>query len=352
MAGLSHKSAPLIVREALARIGAGRVLEALKDSGTGQGVVLSTCNRFEVYTVRGPDGAGAPPRVLLEDLSGLGLKPHLYVRAGAEAVRHLFEVASGLDSLVVGETEILGQVREAYETAQARGMTGKATNVLFQRALYVGKIVRAETSIAEGQTSAAAVAVQMAQRVFGELRERAVLILGAGDVAESLVRHLKSLKVDSIRVCNRTLGRARELCGRHGLPEPLAWEQFPSSLDAVDILIASTGSPAPVVTREAVAAGLGRRRGRSLFVIDLAVPRDVEEGVHGLENVYVYRLEDLEAIVNETLQARAAEFGRARSLVGERAREFWAWAESVAEGREISLRHSRSPRDEAVRGPS
>ena len=332
----SHKTSPLALREALAALDARKVLAALKSQGCGEAVVLSTCNRFEVYFAQGQESVvvGALSALVSAPLEGSSR-----LHQGADAVTHLFSVTAGLDSLVVGETEILGQVKGAYEAALGLAMTGKATNVLFQRALYVGKSVRSETGIAVGQTSVASVAVQLAETIFGELRGSEVLILGAGLMAELTAKHLQSKKVAKLVIANRTLSKAEELAGRMKA-QPLAWEAFGEALQRVDIVVASTGSPDPVLTREMILAAQEKRLGRSLFIIDIAMPRDVEETVHGLEHVYLYRLEDLEAIVAENLQSRGGEIEKARKIVLDKAAEFSGWADSVAAGREMSLKHS------------
>ncbi len=330
------KSAPLAVREALAVIGAAPVLEGLRKEGFLEAVVLSTCNRFEVYVCGG--AAAALPEVI-DRLARTDVGRHGVVLSGAAAVLHLFEVSAGLDSLVIGETEILGQVKNAYEAAAAAGMTGKRSNVLFQRALYIGKKVRNDTGIAVGQTSVASVAVQLAESIFGDLKACEVLILGAGNMAEITARHLLSKKVAGLSIANRTGARAEALAARFK-GRSLAWDAFPAHLGTADVVISSTGSDLPVLTRDMVQAAVRRRGGRSLFIIDIAMPRDVEESVHGLEHVYVYRLGDLEAIVADNLKHRGGEVERARVLAAQKAGEFSGWAASIASGREISLKHS------------
>lgn len=340
LAGLSHKNSHVAARERLAVVSVDRIFSRLRAEGFSEGVVLSTCNRFELYLLA---SAGEQPiqkaLSLLEDLAGGPLEGHAYTQEGAPAVRHLFSVAAGLESLVVGETEILGQVKTAYETAKAAGMTGKQGNVLFQRALYVGKKVRNETAIAVGATSVASVAVQLAESIFGRLSRSSVLILGAGAMAELAARHLLSKKVAKLSIANRTRERAEALAGKLKA-ESLAWEEFPQALGGADIVIASTGSPMPVLTRDMVCAVLRQRAGRSLFIIDIAMPRDVEDSVHGLEHVYLYRLGDLEEIVARNLSNRGGEIERARRLAHQKADEFCDWKRSLAEGREASLKHS------------
>lgn len=341
LVGLSHKNASLELREKLAVVSAQRAFEALRRSQVAEAVVLSTCNRFEVYARCGAQTL----RPILDELAGAPTGDALYARENGDAIRHLFEVASGLDSLVVGETEILGQVKSAYELAKAAGMTDKRTNVLFQRALYTGKKVRSETAITVGQTSVASVAVELAASIFGSLAKSEVLILGAGAMAELTARHLLSKKVAKLTIANRTWERGAELARRLSAAA-LPWERFESALDTVDIVVASTGSDKPVVRRDAVAAAMAKRAGRSLFFIDIAMPRDVEEGIHALEHVYVYRLEDLESIAMRNLASRGNEVTSARALARAKAEELWRWYESLSTGQEISLKHS--DREEAV----
>jgi len=341
LVGLSHKNASLPLREKVAVVSQRSVFDALRRREIAEAVVLSTCNRFEIY-------ARCPGDKLLdvvESLAGEPLRDQAYVRENEEAIRHLFEVASGLDSLVVGETEILGQVKAAYELAKAAGMTDKRTNVIFQRALYTGKKVRSETAITVGQTSVASVAVELAASIFGSLAKSEVLILGAGAMAELTARHLLSKKVAKLTIANRTWERGAELAKRL-TASALPWERFESAFETADIVVASTGSDKPVVRREAVAAAMAKRAGRSLFFIDIAMPRDVEEGVHSLEHVYAYRLEDLESIAQRNLASRGKEVDSARALARAKAAELWRWYESLSSGQEISLKHS--DREEAV----
>jgi glutamyl-tRNA reductase len=337
LVGVSYKNGALAEREVLAALPPQRVHEALRAEGVKEAVVLSTCNRFEIYLVdeRDEDWANG----VFKQVAGTDLKESLYFRRDAAAVEHLFSVAAGLDSLVVGESEILGQVKSAYEQAKAASMTGKRTNVLFQRALYTGKKVRNDTSIAVGPTSVAAVAVQLAESIFGPLQKSEVLILGAGAMAELTARHLLSKKVAKLTIANRTWERGKALADGLGA-SAVAWPEFERALTEADIVIASTGSDKPVLRREAVAAAMESRGGRSLFLIDIAMPRDVEETVHGLEHVYLYRLEDLETIVAGNLAGRGGEVARAGTLARAKAAELWSWLESLAAGKEISLRHS------------
>ena len=340
LVGLSHESsAALAAREVLAIVPAAKVFELLRAEGISEAVVLSTCNRFELYLCDERARAGRWAEELLEKISGVSVEGQAYSLADGDAVEHLFSVASGLKSLVVGETEILGQVKAAYEQAKEAGMTGKRTNVLFQRALFTGKKVRHDTAIAVGQTSVASVAVQLAETIFGTLAKSEVLILGAGQMAELTARHMLSKKVAKLTIANRTWERGKALADSLQAAA-LAWEHFESALETVDIVITSTASTEPVIGREAVEAAMQRRAGRSLFIIDLAVPKDVADGVHGLEHVYVYRLSDLEDIARQNLSSRGAEVDRAKALARSKAEELTQWLRSLTAGQEISLKHS------------
>ncbi|MDE2490131.1 MAG: glutamyl-tRNA reductase [Elusimicrobia bacterium] len=341
----SHRAADSSAREALAGVPAERVLAELKARGVLEAVVLSTCNRFELYAA-GAVGAAPDPASLLgalEDLAGAPVAAAAEAREDLDAVSHLFAVASGLDSLVVGETEILGQVKTGYALARGAGMTGKRLNVLFQRALFVGKKVRTETGIAGGSSSVPSVAVQLAESIFGRLEGKSALILGAGAMAELAAKHLIARGVGRLAVANRTWERAYALAARFS-GEAVRWEAFSDELSRADVVIASTGAPSAVVTRAMVAEASRRRGGRSLFLIDIAMPRDVEESAHGLDGVFLYRLEDLEQIVAKSLASRAESMAAARMIVEAKAAEFDAWAKSLATGRELSLRHSERPR--------
>lgn len=341
----SHRAGDAAAREALAAVPVERALAELKARGVAEAAALSTCNRFELYAAGPSDARPDADAALaaLAELSGFPVGAVAERREGAEAARHLFTVAAGLDSLVVGETEILGQVKSAYETAKRAGMTGKRLNVLFQRALYVGKKVRSETAVAAGATSVPSVAVQLAESIFGDLRGRSALVLGAGAMAELAAKHLVGRGVARLCVANRTWERAYQLAARFA-GEALRWEDFPAELERADVVIASTGAPAAVVTRAMVEAAARARAGRSLFFIDIAMPRDIEESVHALDNVYLYRLEDLESLVAKNMAGRAEAVSEAEKIVAEKAAEFGAWANSLSTGRELSLRHSGAAR--------
>jgi len=339
----SHRARASAAREALAGVPVPRVLAELKARGISEAAALSTCNRFEVYVAGRADQDLAATKLvaILEDLAGCSVGEHAEVREDADAISHLFAVASGLDSLVVGETEILGQVKTGYEGAKAAGMTGKRLNVLFQRALFVGKKVRTETALGAGAASVPSVAVQLAETIFGRLEGKSALILGAGAMAELAAKHLARRGVSKLSVANRTWERAYALAARYQ-GEAVRWEDFPAELERADVVIASTGSPSAVLTRAVVEEAVRRRGGRSLFLIDIAMPRDIEESVHEIGGVYLYRLEDLEAIVAKNMASRMVAVAAARRVVDEKAAEFGEWARSLSTGKELSFKHSEN----------
>ncbi|MDE2038581.1 MAG: glutamyl-tRNA reductase [Elusimicrobia bacterium] len=338
--GLSHKrQGSESARGRLAAVAAPDVYERLRERGICEAVVLSTCNRFEIYWCDDASGEQDWERGFLEELAGVPIGERHDLRCDAAAVGHLLEVACGLDSLVVGESEILGQVKGAYEAAQAAGMTGKRLNVLFQRALYAGKRARRETGISAGQISVASVAAQLAETIFGSLSGSHALILGAGATAELAARHLLGRKVGRLSIANRTLERGRELASRLGAAL-VDWEQISAALEGVDIVVASTSAGEPVLRHAQVEEAMRRRSGRSLFIIDIAMPPNVEETAHRIEHVYLYRLLDLQGIADANLRARQKAVEQAQALIREKTEELWRWLAALEAGQELSLKHS------------
>ena len=339
--GVNHQTCPVALRERLAVLGAASAREALAAAGWKEVVVLSTCNRFEVYVVSDRSAAetGAALQKFLGEHAGTEASPYLYERHDGAAARHLFTVAAGLDSLVLGECDIINQVKSAYESALESDTTSKLTNVLFQRALFVGKAVRSRTGISLGQVSTASVAVEMARRIFGDLSGSRALVLGAGEMAERTARHLLSAKVSGLHIANRTWERAAALAASLRA-DPVRWEAFPRLLSKVDVVVSSTGASEPVLTRAMVQDAIDKRGGRSIFLIDIAMPRDIEEGAESLDGAFVYTLADLAGLARENAERRKGEFSAADALVDEASRDFGAWLESVRLGREVSLRHS------------
>lgn len=342
--GLSHKTAPVELRERLA-ISTDKLGDAsarlLSEAGLKEAVLLSTCNRVEVYGRPSENSQTSLAAVthFFETLySHSGIASAVYRHHGVDAVRHLFRVTAGLDSLVVGETEILGQVKSAYQFAQMRESTGKITNVLFQRALYVGKLVRNQTPISEGASSVGSIAVQLASRIFGELRDHRILLIGAGEMAEVTARHLLSQKAGRLTILNRSVDRAQELARQFG-GEAGALSDLTEELGRADIVLCSVTLDKPLITRAMMEPIMKSRRGRSLYFIDIAVPRNVEPDVHGLDNAFVYNIDDLRGIVEESLGRRRAAVESAEGMVDGLAREFYEWTEASLDGRSSALRH-------------
>jgi glutamyl-tRNA reductase len=335
--GVSHRTAPIELRErfAFGRAELPGALISLSEYTGAETVVLSTCNRTEVY-MAGPDGADLA-RAVLADRVGMAPEaaaPHLYVHRDRVAAEHLFRVSSGLDSMILGEPQIQGQVREAYamarETAGASGpVVGPALNRLFQTALGVGGKVRSETGLGIGAASVSSAAVDLAKKIFGSLKGRRALVLGAGEMSESTLECLRGEGVRTAIVANRTWERARELAERWG-GEAVRWEQFGSALAGVDIVICSTAAPHPVLTRERLRQALPNGAARPLCIIDIALPRDVEPAVGEEPNVFLYDIDDLQAIVSGNLDRRRAELPAAEQIVGAGVEDFWTWYSSLA----------------------
>ena len=330
--GLSHRTAPVELRECVdfARGGTAEALAALAGRGVGRElVILSTCNRAEIYAVAGPDAPDAIGRFFAEyhQLPLARLSEHLYVRQGADAARHLFRVAAGLDSLVVGEPQILGQVKAAYATASDGGYTSAITNRLFHTAFGVGKRVRRETGISEGAVSVSYAAIALAKKIFGDLQGLNVVILGAGGMAKLTGIHLKAQQVRQITIASRTL-RAAESLAAEVAGRAVPWADLEAALSNADIVITATGAAEPVLTRASVQEVLRPRRQRPLFIIDIALPRDVESSVGDLDQVFLYNIDDLQGIVKENLARRSGELERAEAIVEEETARFTAWLQS------------------------
>ena len=315
LVGTSHKLAPVEVRErvALDAAEASALARELAAEG-GEAVCLSTCNRTELY-VAGVEEQKAV--VVLERLADGELGPHLYRLSDEAAALHLFRVAAGLDSMVPGEGEILGQVRAAYEA----GSCGPFLDRLFRMALHAGRKARVETAIGESPASVSAAAAALAQQLFGELDGRRILIVGAGKVGELAARNLLSRGAEVAFVANRTLDRAEQLARRLG-SEPLPLERVAEELARADVVVSSTSAPGFVITRDQLEAV---RRREPLFLIDLAVPRDVEPSVNELEGCYLYDIDDLEAVVADSLAGRRREAERAEGIVAAEAARCRAW---------------------------
>jgi len=321
-AGLSYKTAPVAVREKLAVHPSGLACHGCRlklAANLDEVVLLSTCNRVEVYgTTPWINGNvhGLFGNLATEDSD---FAPYLYVKEGAEAVRHLLSVASGLDSMVVGETEITGQVKNAYQKAQEAKLTGRVMNRLFQTALQVGKEIRTHTNIGRGAVSVGSVAVELAEKIFDRnLAEKTVMIIGAGKMGETCVRHLAKKGARSVLVSNRSFDRAEALAAEFG-GRAVRFEDCLTAMGEADIVVSSTGCPQTILHQADVAKILPARRWRPLVMIDIAVPRDIDADVEQLENVYLYNIDHLEAIVRENLRMREQELAKCHEIIAERA---------------------------------
>jgi glutamyl-tRNA reductase len=314
LVGLSHHVAPVELRERVTlNVEAAGALAVL----LGDAVCLSTCNRTELYLANGDEERGA---AALEALAGEPLDGVLYRLHEDAAALHLFRVAAGLDSLVPGEGEILGQVRAAYEA----GSTGPLLDRVFRQALGVGKRVRTETAIGESPASVSSAAAALAAQVFGDLEGRRVLLVGAGRIGELAASNLASRGATIAYVANRTVDTARELAHRFG-GSAIALGDLGAHLGDVDVVVSSTSASAPVLVADDVPA----RRHNPLFFIDIAVPRDLDPAIHQLDGCFLYDIDDLEAVVAETLAGRRAEAARAEELVTEEAERFRSWRASL-----------------------
>ena len=331
--GLSHHTAPVELRETVdfSRAGLDAALQALASRGVSpETVVLSTCNRAEIYAVAESDAAAAALTRFFCDYHGIDsttLDGHLYCHRGVDVARHLFRVAAGLDSLVVGEPQILGQVRTAYRTASDLRFTGTVTHRLFHAAFAVGKRVRSETALGEGAVSVSYAAIELAKKIFGDLSGLNVLILGAGEMAELTGVHLRSQRVKQITIASRTLASAESLA-RQLEGRAVPWRDLRTALASADIVVTATGAAEPVLTRTAVEDAMRSRRDRPLFVIDIALPRDVEPAAGDLDQVFLYYMDDLQVIVNQNLARRGSELASAETIVEQELARFASWLQS------------------------
>jgi glutamyl-tRNA reductase len=323
--GLSHRSSPVAVRErfAFSEARVPSALALLKDSGeVDEAVILSTCNRVEIYAA-----TRQVPSRAFEALQHFLVKCHdyrdpltdeVYAYAEPQSLEHLFRVAAGLDSMVLGETEILGQLKQAYQVALEGGFTGPRLNKAFQRAFNVAKQIRTETCIQKGAVSVASVAVELAEKVFETLSHRVVLVIGAGDTSEKTARALLSRGAERIVVTNRSYEKAAALAGQLG-GTALPFESWDREFANIDIIISSTSSPHYVLEAGRLEPLMRSRLDRPLVLIDIAVPRDIDPQANYLESVYLYNIDDLQAIAEDYLQQRQAEVAVCEGIIRERA---------------------------------
>jgi glutamyl-tRNA reductase len=327
--GLSYHTAALEKRERVtySALELPEVLQALRMSGAREAVVLSTCNRTEFYLVGHEEDSVHAVSTILSERLGESSAPYLVTRRDREAAAHLFRVAAGLDSMVLGEAQVAGQVRSAWESAREHSST--VLNRVFQTAALVSHRVREETSIGRGAASVSSAAVQLARQIFGSLLGVRAMVLGAGDMADLALKSLASEGVTTAIVSSRTADTAALLAERHlarAVPLADVWTE----LAEIDLLVTGTSSTAPVVTRDMLEPALRSRRDRPLFILDIAVPRDVAPDVRRLDNVFLYDIDDLKAVVESSLERRRSELPAAERIVQEEVARFWSWLGSLS----------------------
>ncbi len=324
--GINHKTAPVALREQVA-FGEDRLIAALRtlrqESGVAEVVILSTCNRTEVYWAGSASGAELTHWLEHHHGNNLDLAASLYIHQESRAVEHAFSVASGLDSMVLGEAQILGQLKEAYRVAQQTGSTGPALNKLFQAAFSAAKRVRSETRIGANAVSLASATVSLARRVYADLSAHTALLIGAGDMNALTARHFAGAGVKRLVIANRTLSKAEALAVQLK-GHAVGLDSLGGALAEADIVISCTASPIPVVTKSAVQAAIRMRKRRPIFMVDMAVPRDIEPSIADLEDVYLFSIDDLQQLVDENRRQRELAAGGARELIDEEVARFLA----------------------------
>ena len=332
--GINHKTASVALRERVAfgpEVAPRALQEFMRTPGVGEAVILSTCNRTELYCSLEPEGDSHLVRMWLQDFHQLDeaeLNTCLYQYHGEEAVRHLMRVACGLDSLVLGEPQILGQMKLAYNQSQKVGSLKGILDRMFQKTFSVAKRVRTETEIGASAVSVAFAAVSLAKRIFSDLSHTKVLLVGAGETIELVARHLKEQSVSQMMVANRTLERAQTLAGEFNA-QVITLEQIPEYLPKADIVISSTASPLPIIGKGLVERALKARRQQPILFVDIAVPRDIEPEVDGLNDAYLYTVDDLQGIIEQNMATRQEAAGQAEIIIEEERDHFMAWYRSL-----------------------
>ncbi len=332
LVGLNHKTAGVDIRErfALTDVCSKELWAIPCTDSVRENIILSTCNRVEIIA----SGKNDTEEELLSSWAAAknepldDLKPYVYCYKNEEAVRHLFLVASSLDSMIVGEPQILGQLKKAYQQASQARKTGPILNRLLHKAFSVAKRVRTETAVASNAVSISYAAVELAKRIFGDLTHHRAMLIGAGEMAELAAKHLIHFGIQTIFVANRTLSRAQNLAETfkgHAIPFDAIGETLPD----VDIVITSTGSPTPIIHARSISRVLSLRKNRPMFFIDIAVPRDVDPDVNGLDNVYLYDIDDLKEIVEENINNRHDEALKARQIVEDEVATYKQWLKSL-----------------------
>jgi glutamyl-tRNA reductase len=333
--GLSHKTAPIEVREKL-NFPESTLPDALRKlmayEGIRESLIVSTCNRVEIYASVQESAKGIDRiKQFISDFHGLSreaLEQSLYVYPDSQGVRHTFRVASSLDSMVLGEAQILGQLKDAFDIALKTKTTSTILNKLIKKAISVAKRIRTETKLAEGAVSISSAAVELAKKIFGELEGKNVMLLGAGEMAELAAQHLLGNGVKNIMVANRTFERAEELA-KDFKGDAIRFEHFPDALMMVDILICATGAPNYVVNRDMVSRALKERRHKPIFMIDISNPRNIDPEVDKVDNVYLYDIDDLQSKVDVNTEGRAREAGKAEEIVMQEVETYLAWERAL-----------------------
>ena len=335
LVGVSHRTAPVELRERVdfSARGVTEALRALAGRGsTREAVILSTCNRAEIYAACDDTGTTrADLERFIGEFNGVSagdIAPHVYDLGGLEAARHLFRVAAGLDSLVVGEPQILGQVKDAHAAAAEAQTVGPVLNRLFHSSFGVGKRVRTETGLGAGAVSVSYAAVALARKIFGDLAGMSVVVIGAGEMGKLTALHMKSHGVQHVTIVSRTMAHAARTADAIGGASAAPWDDMDAAIGASDILITATGASTPILTKARIEALMRPRRNRPLFVIDIAMPRDVEAAAGEIEQVFLYNIDDLQATVRENLARRASEVRRAEVIVADEMDKFAAWLRS------------------------
>jgi len=333
--GLSHKSAPVEIRERLS-FSSDETLLALetlqKETAINEVILLSTCNRVEILiTAENKKEAVDAVKAYISRIKNIpngSFEEQLYIHYGDDAVRHIFRVASSLDSMVVGEPQILGQLKEAYQNATTQKASGVILNRLLHRTFFVAKRVRSETGIGDSAVSISYAAVELARKIFGNLDKKTVLLIGAGEMAELAVEHLIRNRVGDILVANRTFERGVDLAETFK-GKAVKMEEIPDTLTHADIIISSTGAPGFVLTSDQIKSIMRTRRNRPLFFIDIAVPRDIDPEINSLNNSYVYDIDDLKGVIDENIEERKKEAIKGERIIDEAVIRFRQWYENL-----------------------
>ncbi|GAB6183549.1 glutamyl-tRNA reductase [Thermodesulfovibrio hydrogeniphilus] len=335
--GLNHKTAPVEIREKLAFNSADAVKKALKklthEKGLKEAVILSTCNRVEIYAYNDNKESSSEETIknFISEFHNIDrevFEKYLYIYKDKEAVEHLFKVASSLDSMIVGEPQITGQVKDAFETALSERATSLILNHLMKRAFFTAKRVRNETRIGENPVSVSYAAVGLIKKVFDDLSKKSILLVGAGEMAELALRHLIGSGIKSVFIANRTFERALELAKEFN-GEAVQFEKLKEHLAKSDIVICSTGAPHYVITEKLMKEVMALRKHKPIFLIDISVPRNIEPSCNELDNVYLYNIDDLQDVVDSNLLERKKEAQKALNIIEEEVEKFFQWLNSL-----------------------